>query len=103
MAEFMNIRKSKNYQDRNVTCENIKALYRFEQENIVWISDHFLGQSAETRGGALQNIEKMKVFLRFAGDPGFQVGIAADTRIHQSTVSRVIAEVSEKIIEKCNL
>ncbi|XP_055906445.1 putative nuclease HARBI1 [Eupeodes corollae] len=38
------------------------------------------------------------VFLRFVGYPGFQSSIGEDIGIDQSTVSRIIAEVAEKII-----
>ncbi|CAH1985384.1 unnamed protein product [Acanthoscelides obtectus] len=35
----------------------------------------FLVENAETRGGALLCIHKMKICLRYLGDPGYQQGI----------------------------
>lgn len=80
MAEFMNVernshRKKKNYKERRYGEEdNFKALFRFSRENVNWLSEHFLGVDlGERRGGALTNVQKMQTFLRYIGDPGFQV------------------------------
>lgn len=53
--------------------DNFKQLYRFTRENVNFVAQTFLGDYAETRGGALSNIHRMKCFLRYVGDPGFQV------------------------------
>ena len=42
------------------------------------MSDNFIGEYTETRGGALSTKQKMEVFLRCIGDPGFQLGIGKD-------------------------
>ena len=36
----------------------------------------------ETKGGALSNKQRMEVFLRHVGDPGFQTGVGEDMGIH---------------------
>lgn len=46
-------------------------LFRFNPESVAWLSTHFLGtDSGETRGGAIDNITKMKILLRYIADPG---------------------------------
>lgn len=52
---------------------NFRKLYRFSPENIDFLVDNFMPAYYETRGGALPNKTKMKIFLRYIGDPGFQV------------------------------
>jgi hypothetical protein len=88
------LRKSKEYKQRRVT-ENLdyRKLYRFDEVNVEWISDHFLGPSEETRGGALTSKQKMQIFLRYMADPGFQIGVGEDIGVEQSTVSKIIKEV----------
>ena len=71
------------------TCQgtNYHSLYRFDQENVIWIGEHFIDDATgETRGGALTTKQQMEVFLRHVGDPGFQEGVGEDIGIHQSTV-----------------
>lgn len=54
--------------------DNFKAMYRFSEQNVEWLAEHFLGpDTGERRGGALTNSQKMRTFLRYVGDPGFQV------------------------------
>jgi hypothetical protein len=37
-------------------------LFRFPDENVQWIAEHFLGnEDEETRGGALSSVIKMKI------------------------------------------
>lgn len=68
MAAFMPIfsRKRKVYNIRadidETTC---KQLYRFEKKNLEWVAEHFLGDSSETRGGALNSLQRMCIFLRY--------------------------------------
>nr|CAH7728261.1 unnamed protein product [Callosobruchus chinensis] len=64
------------------------------------MSEYFLGDSGERRGGALTPLQKLKIFLRYVADPGFQTGAATDIGVRQPTVSNVIAEVIQKIIRK---
>ncbi|XP_066246805.1 putative nuclease HARBI1 [Euwallacea similis] len=42
----------------------------------------------------------MEIFLRYMGDPGFQISVADSAGVHQSTVSRTIDYVSKIIFEK---
>ncbi|KAJ8932433.1 hypothetical protein NQ318_023651 [Aromia moschata] len=49
-------------------------------------------QSGERRGGAICNVDKMKIFLRYVGDPGFQTGVGEDIGVHQTSVSKVVTE-----------
>jgi hypothetical protein len=53
MAAFVNIpRKRKVYEPRRTCSErNYRDLYRFEEENDVWIAQNFLVASDERRGG----------------------------------------------------
>lgn len=53
--------------------KNFKDLYRFNQQNIDFLVNTFMDINHETRGGALNNRQKIKTFLRYIGDPGFQV------------------------------
>lgn len=58
---------------RNLVESNFKSLYRFNSENVNFLVAEFLPEYIETRGGAVSNVQKMKSFLRYIGDPGFQV------------------------------
>lgn len=66
------------------------------------MANYFFEESEETRGGALSNIDKIRLYLRFCADPGFQNGIATDIGVNQSTVSRTIAEVAKLISAKAS-
>lgn len=67
-------RQGKIYKTRRTLVEsNFKDLYRFNSENVDFLVHEFLPDYSETRGGAVSNVEKMKSFLRYIGDPGFQV------------------------------
>nr|CAH7762598.1 unnamed protein product [Callosobruchus chinensis] len=103
MVEFVFSLRSKKYNPRRSTCDrNFKALYRFRKENDEWLSNNFLGvESEETRGGAICNTDKMKIFLRYVGDPGYQSGEAEYIGDHQTSVSKVVTKVADQMIEKC--
>lgn len=58
---------------RSLVESNFKSLYRFDSENVDFLVGEFLPEYTETRGGAVSNVQKMKSFLRYIGDPGFQV------------------------------
>ncbi|CAH1958282.1 unnamed protein product [Acanthoscelides obtectus] len=105
MGEFMPIyQPTKVFQDRRESREvDYRALYRFSKVNVEWISNHFLGEIEEYRGGASSNIERMRVLLRYVGDPGFQIGIGEDIGVHQSTVSRIVTNVTTRIVQKSNI
>ena len=72
---------------RDQNDEDYRTLFRFNIENIVqWLTNHFLNENNETRGGALTNEQRMKIFLRYLSDPGFQSGVAEAIGVDQSTV-----------------
>lgn len=96
-------RAQKIYKRRKIGDDNnFRQLYRFSRENVNYLADYFLPQYMETRGGALSNVEKMRTFLRYVGDPGFQVGVGEDIGIHQTTVSQTVWEVCCRIVSKNN-
>lgn len=104
MAGFLdfNFERRKIYSTRRdqEKNKNFKKLFRFSQENVNWLAVHFLPEYEETRGGALTNVEKMKTFLRYISDPGFQTGVGEDIGVHQSTVSRTVWSVCNNILQK---
>ncbi|XP_046674737.1 putative nuclease HARBI1 [Homalodisca vitripennis] len=71
--------------------------------NVEWVSDHFLGENFERRGGALPNLDRMRTFLRYVGDPGFQSGVAEDVGIDRTTVTKTISDVMAAILLKKNV
>lgn len=87
---------------RNTEERNCRSLYRFKSENIIWIAK-FLPENHERRGGAISNETKMKTFLRYLADPGFQTGVAEDLGIHQTTVSLTFSHVLQHVTEKAPL
>lgn len=100
----MRVHERKVYKPRRLHLErDFKQLYRFKNENVEWLSEHFIGENGETRGGALSSEDKMKIFLRYVADPGFQVGVGEDIGVHQSTISRTVNFVASKISEKSHL
>ena len=54
----------------------------------------------ETKGAVLSSVQKTEIFVRNLGDPRFQVGVGTTIVIHQTTVSKVVKEMSTKIAEK---
>ncbi|KAG8283493.1 hypothetical protein J6590_016760 [Homalodisca vitripennis] len=104
MAEFLPFRVVKLYRVRRESLEqDYRALYRFNKMNFEWISDHFLGENFERRGGALPNLDRMGTFLRYVGDPGCQSGVAEDVGIDRTTVSKTISDVMAAILLKKNV
>lgn len=59
---------------RTVGDDNYRKLFRFSRNGVAFLVENFLPPQYETRGGALNNVQKMKTFLRYMSDPGFQVG-----------------------------
>lgn len=104
MAQFMNIRRRKYYSQRT-ECrdEDYHNLYRFSRINVEWLAEHFLEDTGETRGGALNSRQKMQIFLRFLSDPGFQIGVGKDEGVHRTTVSKTVKFVLTKIIQKSHI
>lgn len=96
-------RKRKLYKLRRESSQlDYKVLYRFSKEHVEWLAEHFLGHSEETRGGALTNEEKMRIFLRYVGDPGFQSGVGEDIGVCRSTVSKTFFQVLTSIEMKAD-
>jgi len=97
-------RKTKRYRVRRSGQKcNYRKLYRFDEDKVAWLSDHFLGESNERRGGALKNEDRMRTFLRVVGDPGFQSGVGEDVGIHQTTVSKTCHNFAAKNVGKGNI
>ncbi|KAK9702007.1 hypothetical protein QE152_g30243 [Popillia japonica] len=102
MAELLSPNQIRNgpkpYKRRRVTDNrDYKVLYRFTKENVEWITHYFYGDdNLDTRGGAVSNEIKIKCFLRYVGDPGFQSGIG------EIAFTIFITEVSNKIYERAN-
>ena len=98
------IRKVKKYEKRRCTntTEDVqyRLLYRFTKNNVTYLANEFMGQSVETRGGALDSVQRMEITLRYLADPGFQTGVGFEVGVHQSTVSRAIAATVTKITEQ---
>jgi hypothetical protein len=96
-------RSVKIYKARKITLpRDFRTLYRFEEANLEWVASHFLGQSEETRGGALSPKQRMQIFLRYIADPGFQIGVGEDLGVTQSTACKVIHEVFYVKRKLCN-
>lgn len=68
-------RQKKVYKTRRTSEESdFRTLYRFDRENFHTVVRIFLSDEAfDARGGGLTPAQKMKIFLRYVGDPGFQV------------------------------
>ena len=101
------VRARKMYKTRreNPIKRDFIRLYRFSRNNVEWMAEHFLGveNDEETRGARLDAFTKMKIFLRYAADPGFQIGVAEDIGVSQPTVSCAVKLVTEKIVDKAHL
>lgn len=53
---------------------DFRTLYRFNREHFNFLVGSFLSDEIDhTSGGGLNATQKMKNFLRYVGDPGFQV------------------------------
>jgi hypothetical protein len=104
MAELVNVREVKYYKARgSPQTRDFKMLFRFEENSVQWLSNYFLGQVMESRGGALTSEQKMKVCLRYLANPGYQSGIGEELGVSQSTVSQTVSAVVGKIVEKADL
>ncbi len=80
--------RRKIYKERRFGDENnYRALYRFSRENVEWLAEYFLPDYYERRGGALNKIMQMQAFLRYVGDPGFQVS----SKEHSACYSLLLA------------
>lgn len=71
---FQENRARKIYMPRRVQDDYCyKAMYRFRRENVEYLAQRFLPVVDDFRGGALSHVQQMETFLRYIGDPGFQV------------------------------
>ena len=53
-------RKQKVYKPRKVQyMDTYRSLFRFNDENVAWMAEYFLGENTETRGGSLTNKQRM--------------------------------------------
>lgn len=103
MAEIVQVRNVKVYKERlSPLVKDFKSLFRFNEENVTWLANYFLGEHFETRGGALTSLHKMKIFLRYLSDPGFQKGIGEELGVEQSTVSRVVSDVIDSVVSQAD-
>ncbi|CAH2016692.1 unnamed protein product [Acanthoscelides obtectus] len=62
----------------------------------------FLVENEETQGGVLSGIHKMKICLRYLGDPGYQQGTGQELGVSQATVSRTVDRVVNSIFAQSN-
>ncbi len=94
MPIITTFREKKYYKQRLETVpSDFKALYRFEEHNVDWLTNYFLEDSTETRGGAVSPKHQLMIFLRYVSDPGFQVGVGEDVGCDQTTVSKTVNKV----------
>lgn len=87
---------------RNEIDRNFRKLYRFNPENVDYLVENLLPIYGETRGGAVSNLQKIKCFLRYVGDPGFQTGVGEDLGLNQSSVCRSIWYTCQHIATKAD-
>lgn len=103
MAELVQLRKIKHYKPRlSPQVSDFKSLFRFEEQNVEWLENNFLDFNNESRGGALSSALKMKICLRYLADPGFQMGIGEELGVEQSTVSRTVKYVVQKVVDQAD-
>ena len=74
-----------------------RTQFRFDEQSVQWMADHFLGQSNERRGGALTPKQQFELTLRYYSDPGFQAGVSEVVGVSQPTVSRTVKFVTQQI------
>lgn len=96
----MQVREQKVYRERRQVSG--KQLLRFENDSVDFITNEFLVNSDETRGGAIPPRTKMEIFLRAVADPGFQIGVAEDFGIERSTACKTFHFVMDRICDRAN-
>ena len=103
MVDLVNVRDVKHYKPRcSPHNKDFKKLFRFEENAVEWLSNYFLHDTEETRGGALSALQKMKICLRYLADPGYQSGIGEELGVTQGTVSLTVRAVVDHIIAKAD-
>jgi hypothetical protein len=94
MAAFIHVRSQKYYPPRFTShSEDYHKLYRFSEENVQCLGEHFLGHNEETRGGSLSSKTRMQIFLRFLSDPESQRGFVKEEGAHRLTINKIITNV----------
>jgi hypothetical protein len=83
-----------------VSQEHYKELYGFDEESEVWMFEHFVEHSTETRGLVLTEKRNMQFFLCFASGRRLQVGVAEDIGVQRTTVCKTITYVLTIIIQR---
>ena len=77
-----------------------RKLFRFSKENVKWLSETFLPQNFETRGGRVTPLAQMETTLAYLADPGYQTSVAQVMGLSQPTVSRYVASTLDTISSK---
>lgn len=78
---------------RTVTDSYYRTQFRFSKQSVQWIATEFLGaDTGEQRGGALTNLQKMEITLRYMADPGFMNGLSEVTGVSQPTVEDICSK-----------
>ena len=80
------------------TAHEYKRVFCFTEDNVDIMANIFLGDREESRGHSLTRKQKLECFLRYVGDPGFQINVGEKMSVNQGTISRVMQEVAEKIV-----
>lgn len=69
----------------------LKVYFDWKSKNLEWLAANVLGDDVdEKRGAALTPVRRMKFFIRYLADPGFQKGIGGELGVEESTVSIII-------------
>nr|CAI5865531.1 unnamed protein product [Callosobruchus analis] len=81
-------------------AEVVRLNVKTSVSNVEWLAEHFLDDTAETSGGALNSRQKLQIFLRSLSDPGFKNGVGNDEGVPRTTASKTVKFVLMKIIKK---
>jgi len=83
MAFFVPSSREHRVRTPGAVTHDYRRIFRFSEPNIQRLADLFLGDRDETRGHVLSRLQKMEIFLRYVGDPGFQTNNPGQPRIIQ--------------------
>jgi hypothetical protein len=62
----------KERKDNTIKREDDVKLFHFRNESVQWIAAFLENDDAETRGGALSSVMKIKILLRYVADPSIK-------------------------------
>jgi hypothetical protein len=62
----------KERKDNTIKREDDVKLSHFRNESVQWIADFLGNDDAETPGGALSSVMKIKILLRYVADPSIK-------------------------------